>query len=126
MLLQALYDYALSRHLLKDPAFSEKAVRWIIDLDAQGNLIGSGPIDTSDEKTNKLKERVKAVVSAINPDYTIHDFRIVSGKTHTNLIFDVTVPFECPMSDNAVKAAVAGQVSRLDETFCTVLTVDRV
>ena len=49
MLLQALYDYALSRHLLKDPAFSEKAVRWIIDLDAQGDLIGSGPIDTSDD-----------------------------------------------------------------------------
>lgn len=49
MLLQALYDYAHSRNLLDDLAFAPKAVRWIIDLDADGNLIGAGPVDTSDD-----------------------------------------------------------------------------
>ena len=49
MLLQALYDYAHSRNLLDDLAFAPKAVRWIIDLDADGNLIGTGPVDTSDD-----------------------------------------------------------------------------
>lgn len=49
MLLQALYDYAHSRNLLNDLAFAPKAVRWIIDLDADGNLIGTGPVDTSDD-----------------------------------------------------------------------------
>lgn len=54
MLLKALYDYAHSRKLLSDLAFDKKAIRWIIDLDDQGNLIGSGPIDTSsDDKRGK-------------------------------------------------------------------------
>ena len=52
MLLQTLYDYAHSRNLLQDLAFAEKSVRWIIDLDDQGNLIGMGPIDTSDDGKN--------------------------------------------------------------------------
>ncbi len=52
MLLQALYDYAHSRNLLNDLAFDEKSVRWIIDLDAHGNLIGVGPIDTSTDGKN--------------------------------------------------------------------------
>lgn len=52
MLLQALYDYAHSRHLLNDLAFDEKSVRWIIDLDDHGNLIGTGPIDTSIDGKN--------------------------------------------------------------------------
>lgn len=55
MLLQALCDYARSRKLLTDLAFADKAVRWIIDLDAQGHLIGRGPIDTAtDGKHGKV------------------------------------------------------------------------
>lgn len=55
MLLQALYDYAHSRNLLGDLAFASKSVRWIIDLDAAGNLIGTGPVDTasSEEKNGR-------------------------------------------------------------------------
>ncbi|MEI6647169.1 MAG: type I-C CRISPR-associated protein Cas8c/Csd1 [bacterium] len=47
MLLKHLYDFAISRNLLSDPAFSAKAVRWIIDLDDDGNLLGQGPVDTA-------------------------------------------------------------------------------
>jgi CRISPR-associated protein Csd1 len=49
MLLEHLYDYARSRKLLADPAFSSKAVRWIIDLDSEGNMLGQGPIDTAED-----------------------------------------------------------------------------
>lgn len=49
MLLKHLYDYALSRNLLADPAFIPKAVRWIIDLDPEGNLIGQGPTKIGDK-----------------------------------------------------------------------------
>ena len=49
MLLKALYDFAHSRKLLDDLAFAPKAIRWVIQLDAEGNLIGAGPIDTSDD-----------------------------------------------------------------------------
>ncbi|GHV23581.1 hypothetical protein AGMMS49959_17060 [Planctomycetales bacterium] len=47
MLLKHLYDFAVSRNLLADPAFAPKAVRWIIDLDDNGNLLGTGAIDTA-------------------------------------------------------------------------------
>lgn len=54
MLLKHLYDFAHSRHLLDDLAFAHKAVRWVIQLDREGNLIGAGPIDTSeDDKRGK-------------------------------------------------------------------------
>ena len=53
MLLKHLYDFAVSRHLLDDLAFSPKAVRWIIELDSTGNLLGSGPQATGDDKRGK-------------------------------------------------------------------------
>jgi CRISPR-associated protein Csd1 len=49
MLLKALYDFAHSRKLLVDLAFAPKAIRWVIQLDSEGNLIGAGPIDTSED-----------------------------------------------------------------------------
>lgn len=49
MLLKSLYDFAHSRKLLDDLAFAPKAVRWVIQLDSNGNLIGAGPIDTSED-----------------------------------------------------------------------------
>ncbi len=53
MLLKHLYDFAVSRHLLDDLAFSPKAVRWIIELDTTGNLLGAGPQATGDDKRGK-------------------------------------------------------------------------
>jgi len=49
MLLKHLYDFAVSRRLLDDLAFSPKAVRWILELDAQGNFLGGAQM-TGDEK----------------------------------------------------------------------------
>lgn len=53
MLLKLLYDLAQSRHLLDDLAFAPKAVRWIIELDHSGNLVGAGPQATGDDKRGK-------------------------------------------------------------------------
>jgi CRISPR-associated protein Csd1 len=53
MLLKHLYDFAVSRRLLDDLAFSPKAVRWILELDLAGNLLGSGPQTTGDDKRGK-------------------------------------------------------------------------
>lgn len=51
MLLKALYELAHSRKLLDDPAFTRKAIRWVISLDADGSLLGITP--TGDEKRGK-------------------------------------------------------------------------
>ncbi|MCK6501738.1 MAG: type I-C CRISPR-associated protein Cas8c/Csd1, partial [Nitrospira sp.] len=53
MLLKHLYDFAQSRKLLDDLAFSPKAVRWIVELDTSGNLLGKGPQMTGDDKRGK-------------------------------------------------------------------------
>jgi CRISPR-associated protein Csd1 len=53
MLLKHLYDFAVSHHLLDDLAFSPKAVRWIIELDSTGKLLGTGPQATGDDKRGK-------------------------------------------------------------------------
>ena len=53
MLLKHLYDFAVSRHLLDDLAFSPKAVRWVIELDSTGHLLGAGPQATGDDKHGK-------------------------------------------------------------------------
>jgi CRISPR-associated protein Csd1 len=57
MLMKSLYDFAMSRHLPDELAFKrETAVRWIINLDKDGNLIGPGPLETQGQRQNKGKE----------------------------------------------------------------------
>ncbi len=55
MLLKLLYDFAHSRKLIDDLAFAPKAIRWVIPLDAKGNVIGTGPLETIGRK-NRGKE----------------------------------------------------------------------
>ena len=56
MLLKALYDFALTKNLLEDPAFIQKPVRWIIYLDKTGQLIGCGPVETHVNEKKKSQE----------------------------------------------------------------------
>ncbi len=56
MLLTLLRDFAVSRDLLKNPAFVKKPVRWIIQLDSNGRLIGLGPIETYGGEKKKAQE----------------------------------------------------------------------
>lgn len=83
------------------------------------------PVVTDDERINALKPRVQQAVAEIEPSLRIHDFRFVEGATHTNLIFDISVPFEVKESDEEIKRQVADKISRLDPTYFTVVTVDR-
>lgn len=83
------------------------------------------PIVTDDAEINALRERVTECVREIDPAVRIHDFRMVRGVTHSNLIFDVAVPFELSLPDAAVKERVADLVSRIDPSFFVVITVDR-
>ncbi|MBX3276734.1 MAG: type I-C CRISPR-associated protein Cas8c/Csd1 [Acidobacteria bacterium] len=62
MLLKHLYDLAHSRQLLDDPAFAKKAIRWVIAIDAEGRIIGSGPQETTDGK-NRGREFISPQTS---------------------------------------------------------------
>ena len=65
-------------------------------------------------------------IADIKLECSIHDFRVVIGETHTNLIFDVALPFESKLSEREVEDKIAGEISaRRDNHFC-VITIDRV
>ena len=83
------------------------------------------PIVTDDPVVDELRQRVAAIVCELDGALTIHDFRMVRGPTHTNLIFDVVVPFELGMSEKVLRETIAARVRSIDENLCTVITVDR-
>ena len=83
------------------------------------------PIVTNDETLNELKKIAEAACKEIDEAITVHDFRAVIGATHTNLIFDIVLPFESKLSPAAAMALVEEKVASAKEnTFC-VITVDR-
>lgn len=82
------------------------------------------PIDMDDELTNQLREKVKEIVDDINHQYSIHDFRIVSGPTHTNLIFDVLLPTGDQIAHTDLKQAIEKKVKELSPTYFCVIQID--
>ena len=82
------------------------------------------PIVT-DESTNEIRAKVSEVVSAIAPGIKIHDFRMVRGETHTNLIFDVAVPFEVKLGNDGLTDEIRRRVASLGENYYAVVTIDR-
>lgn len=100
----------------------EQALRREYNIEA---TIHMDPIVTDDELINALRRRVEATVKEIDPGLRIHDFRFVAGATHSNLIFDLLVPFEVKLSNDDIRRAVADKISRIDPSYFTVVTVDR-
>lgn len=83
------------------------------------------PIVTDDERVNAMRSQVTATVAEIDERISVHDFRFVEGKTHTNLIFDIAVPFELKMSDADIKREVCERISKIEPHYFCVITVDR-
>ena len=84
------------------------------------------PIVTNDEKLNELKEIAIKACREIDESITVHDFRAVIGTTHTNLIFDIVLPYESKLAPANVIEIIEEKVAKSKEnTFC-VITVDRV
>lgn len=83
------------------------------------------PLEQNDALTNTTRERVAAIVRLIDPDITIHDFRMVSGPTHTNVIFDAVVPHGCPLSDKEIAGRIENGVRALDGNYFAVVSIDK-
>lgn len=84
------------------------------------------PIVTNDETLSELCEFTRGIVTSLYSGANIHDFRVVIGQTHTNLIFDVEVPFEVKDStDKVVDNIKTAVLSKRDNHYC-VITVDKI
>lgn len=82
------------------------------------------PVDVDDPLTNELREKVKNIVVSINEKYSIHDFRIVKGPTHTNLIFDVLIPADDEISHQELKKMIVDRIQMLDKHYFCVIQID--
>lgn len=100
----------------------EKELSEKLDCEA---VIHLDPIETNNEEIKKVKNQVVSKLKEINENISIHDFRMVTGNTHTNLIFDVVIPYEMKENDNKIKEAVASKVKEISETYFAVIHIDR-
>ncbi len=90
-------------------------------------VIHYDPILVGDAATGTEREKVKGIVRSISPKLSIHDFRMVPGDTHTNLIFDVVCTHDLTLSADELKTEIQKRISAYDtETtkYYTVVTVD--
>ena len=88
-------------------------------------VIHMDPIVPDDGVTAETRQRVAALVRCIDDEISIHDFRMVSGATHTNLIFDAVVPFGFRLTDAQVAEKIKTAVRALDGTYYAVVHVER-
>lgn len=79
----------------------------------------------NDERTHELKSEVNRIVKEICPEASIHDFRIVDGPTHTNLIFDALLPRKSPLTEQEFNDLITSKIKELDKKYFTVINIDR-
>lgn len=102
---------------------AERRLREELGCDATIHL---DPVAAGDEQTALLKAEMTAALHGIDPALMLHDFRIVPGPTHTNMIFDVVVPFDFSMTPEQVKAKVEAAAEKMEGgKYYAVVTIDR-
>lgn len=83
------------------------------------------PIDCDNEQLNQLRDAVADKLTEIDPRIKIHDFRMVPGPTHTNLIFDALVPADLKTTDGELSKRIAELVHSSWKKYYAVVDIDR-
>lgn len=102
------------------------------DFRQEGNIdlvIHMDPVQHSDPKVNELREQVAGIVRDISAECnctaSMHDFRVVFGVTHSNLIFDIAVTDTFPLSDGELSEKIDSRIRESNPSYHTVITIDR-
>ena len=82
------------------------------------------PIEVNNERVKELKLIAEAAVKRISEELTIHDFRVVDGPSHTNLIFDVVMPRKFPLSNDDLMAEISSEISKSGTNFFAVMNIE--
>ena len=88
-------------------------------------VIHMDPVVTDDREVFETKQTVVQLVHEIDPTLHLHDFRMVTGPTHINVIFDVVVPFDYALSDEELTHRIQARVRAMDGNYFAVVTVDK-
>ncbi len=89
-------------------------------------VIHMDPVLTKDSETSRLHEIVSGLAKQLDPSVSVHDLRLVKGPTHTNVIFDVAVPFQFRMDDPEIRAYFSEKIRLLDGSYFCVVNIDKV
>lgn len=99
------------------------------DFKEQLNIVLSlhlDPIETDNEEVNFNKEKVSLILKNIDENLSFHDFRMVFGETHTNILFDVVIPFDSKITFEQVKKELEEKYKNEDMKYFFVLGLDRI
>lgn len=100
----------------------ELELRNALNCDA---VIHMDPIVTDDETIIEVKGKICELITVIDERLTLHDFRMVTGPTHTNVIFDIVVPYDVKKSDKEIKKDVEKIIKTIDKTYNAVINIDK-
>ena len=133
-----VHDYGPGRLMITLHAEVDASMDILVAHDAVDNIenelreklgcsavVHMDPIVTDDVETNATREAIKRVVSNIDSRMTIHDFRMVPGPTHTNVIFDVAVPFDIDMDDDELRKILGARIRDVDSKLNAVIEIDK-
>lgn len=88
-------------------------------------VIHMDPVFPWDEETAKLKQQVLDYLHTLDERFSVHDFRLVKGSTHTNVIFDISAPFDYNVSDETLAGDIKKRLSEENPKYIGVIDVDR-
>ncbi len=101
---------------------AEKELRQVLNCEA---TIHMDPIVTSDPKVAAMRAEIDRLVKSIDERISIHDFRIVPGESHTNVLFDAVLPVDVDLSENEAKEEIRRLVRTMDGNCFAVVEIDR-
>lgn len=96
--------------------FQKQGIHLVVHLD---------PVVTDDEEVNELRQMTAQLLASLNLGLSMHDFRVVKGYTHTNLIFDVVLPYDCALTEDEVRGMIQRRVEEHDPRLFAVIQLDR-
>ncbi len=101
---------------------AEKLLRERLGCEA---VIHMDPIQKGNVYVEETRAKVETLVNILDERISIHDFRMVIGPTHTNVLFDALVPYAVKLTDMEAQKKICALVETLDPTFSAVVHIDR-
>ena len=87
-------------------------------------VIHMDPIETDNQAVNEMRDKVISIVKSIDEKLSIHDFRMVSGESHTNLIFDVVMCRDMDITPDELKKEICNKICNEDERLNCIINID--
>lgn len=98
----------------------EREVKENMNIDL---VLHMDPVKVNDLETELYRAKVVEAIHQIDPKWGFHDFRIVSGPTHVNLVFDLVIPFEEKYTQEEIEEMLLKHIDS-DKEIYLVLTID--